>query len=36
MDTILENQNNQMNVKILENLMLLFYNMNYQDLPPEF
>ena len=24
------------NVKILENLMILFYNMNYQDLPPEF
>lgn len=36
MNTILENQNNMINVKILEYLMILFHNMNYQDLPPEF
>ena len=36
MNTILENQNNMINVKILEYRMILFHNMTYQDLPPEF
>lgn len=35
-DNIINHQNNPMHIKILEQEMILFYNLNYQDLHPQF